>query len=301
MFTPAYALRNAAIRWLSLVATGYNRMNSGFVSPLPSAGSVAGIDVGWSRHNNTTAVCRLSWTESKMDCCFQRCTAKDSDRKETIDSVLGTRQLLAVAIDGPLRPCFAEVKNYRTAERLLSRGDLYKRIRGAASSRSPMGKNLNVEANRWVRSLKEHACVREVGQSNPIRLDTGAFFETFPNSFLGVMIKRPDEVAMRGKRSDRYFRHLAHDRGFDSFLQLIGGHSQWIRQPTQIRNHEDRAAFVCALSALCIAAGSYVAVGDTEDGWIALPPQKMFADWAWNALQNNVSRNGGVGCVVPNR
>ena len=39
-----------------------------------------------------------------------------------------------------------------------------------------------------------------------------------------------------------------------------------------ITNHDHRAAFICALAALCVARKQYVAVGDPEDGHIVLPP-----------------------------
>ena len=33
-----------------------------------------------------------------------------------------------------------------------------------------------------------------------------------------------------------------------------------------VTNHDDRAALICALTALCVAAGDYTAVGDTDGG-----------------------------------
>ena len=268
------------------------------MSSLPAKGSVAGIDVGWSEKKKTTAVCRLSWTESSIGCCIQRCRAKDPDREETIQRVVGGHELLAVAIDGPLRPALAEVNEYRAAERLLSRGSLYKRIRGAASSGSPFGQNLNAEANKWVRLMTKHASVRKVSPSNQIRLDAQAFLETFPNSFLGVMIRHPDKVAKGGKRSDRYFRHLADQQALDRFRRLFACRPSWVRCPKAIKNHEDRAAFVCALAALCVAAGQYIAAGDKRNGWIVLPPRWMCAEWTGDALQENLDRGDETGCVI---
>lgn len=55
---------------------------------------------------------------------------------------------------------------------------------------------------------------------------------------------------------------------------------------SSVTNHDDRAALVCALTALCVVAGRYSAVGDT-DGWIILPPKSLMAAWAWPLLVEN--------------
>ena len=46
-----------------------------------------------------------------------------------------------------------------------------------------------------------------------------------------------------------------------------------------VTNHDDRAALVCAITALGVASIDYTAVGD-GDGWIILPPAAFIADWA---------------------
>ena len=60
-------------------------------------------------------------------------------------------------------------------------------------------------------------------------------------------------------------------------------------------NHDQRAAFVCALAALCVTKGKYVAVGDTEDGHIILPPIEVWGRestsgdcWAEEVLHENI-------------
>ncbi|MBX6324343.1 MAG: hypothetical protein IRY94_21230, partial [Rhodospirillaceae bacterium] len=39
-----------------------------------------------------------------------------------------------------------------------------------------------------------------------------------------------------------------------------------------IGDHDERAAVVCAVTALCVARGRYAAVGDAAHGFVALPP-----------------------------
>jgi len=60
------------------------------------------------------------------------------------------------------------------------------------------------------------------------------------------------------------------------------------QHPSAVTNHDDRAALVCALTALCVAARDYTAVGD-EDGWIILPPSSFVQGWAMHALRANAA------------
>ena len=53
-----------------------------------------------------------------------------------------------------------------------------------------------------------------------------------------------------------------------------------------VSNHDERTAFVCALTALCVAANDYSAVGD-HDGWIILPPYALLQPWAKDDLEAN--------------
>ena len=91
-------------------------------------GSVLGIDVGWSPKRKSIAVCRLSWSEREVKWHIRRFRAIEPDRKDTIKRVVDDHDLLAVAIDGPLRPGFDEIGHYRSAEYLLTQQELRERI-----------------------------------------------------------------------------------------------------------------------------------------------------------------------------
>ena len=264
---------------------------------IPRKGSVLGIDVGWSTRCDTTAVCRLLWGEGVVRWKIRRCRAEDPARENTLTDVAGTDRLLSVAIDGPLRRGFDEIDEYRVAERLLTRGTM-RQIGKPGQSNSPNGRKLNCQANYWARIVAKKP-ISNATHDWPVH--TKRIVEAFPTSFLGVMIDNPEEVREDGKRSDWYFRYMANGQGLDKFVGALLPDSRWERPPSEIVDHDDRAAFVCALTALCVAHGSYVAVGDKDNGWITLPPQSMFAKWAWKALQANVCQNGGVGCVAHGR
>ena len=175
---------------------------------------------------------------------------------------------------------------YRSAERLLSRGCLLK-VGKPGQSNSGNGRKLNKQANLWANLVAKRK-IRKATHCCPIH--DKRIVEAFPTTFLGVMIEGPEKVAQGGKRSDRYFRNLVDGDDFDKFLRLLSSDSQWMSPLSEIVDHDDRAAFVCAVTALCVAAGWYAAVGDDEDGWIYLPPGCMIKPWAWRALTQNVER-----------
>jgi hypothetical protein len=111
--------------------------------------------------------------------------------------------------------------------------------------------------------------------------------KAFPSAFMGVMLEDPSSLsARRGDRSDIFFQHLARTDGFQRLLEhLLPGRA--IALPLEdVTNHDDRAALVCAFTALAVAADDFVAAGD-QDGWIMLPPQAILRDWAVKDLQAN--------------
>jgi hypothetical protein len=84
-------------------------------------------------------------------------------------------------------------------------------------------------------------------------------------------------------------------------MSLLAGRP--LRGPLQhIRNHDDRAAIVRAITALCIAARRYTAVGD-DDGYIILPPPVAAGEcglqpWAMKIIHANVSQTPGARLIV---
>ena len=261
---------------------------------LIAEGHVLGIDVGWSEQQRSSAVCRLSWSREGIAWNIRRFRANHDERSQAIRDVAGTGELLAVAIDGPLRPDFDRVRRYRSAERVLSRGELRRRIGKPGQSSSPNGKELNTQANLAAQAVKHLCRIRRAGHHE--RIDHQAVVEAFPTSFLGVMVQFPERLAA-SERSDRYFAHLdGHETPERSLGELVGsllGAKEWQKPVGSLTNHDDRAALVCAVTALCIACGEYTGVGDREDGWIILPPKRAFAEWAWKAVLANAKLKQG--------
>lgn len=252
---------------------------------LSGIGSVVGIDVGFSPTKRSSAICRLHWDSEVVAWSLRRFRATDEDRRAAIEDIMKASKPLAAAIDGPLMRGFPIIGRYRAAERMLTRR-LQPHIGKPGQSSAPVGRALNHHANLCAQVLLD-AC--EVGPAaHPQAIHQRAIVEAFPSSYLGMLLTEPKTVsAARKDRSDVFFAALAADGTLPRLLAyLLPGRR--IGDVTSIKNHDDRAAFICALTALSVAAGDYTAVGD-DDGWIILPPVAFVVPWARELLIANES------------
>ncbi len=247
-------------------------------------GSVIGIDVGYSPTRRSSAICRLDWSASTISWEIMRFRALEPERENAIAHIADGRRIAAAAFDGPIRRGFDIVGRYRTAERMLTRR-LRPLIGKPGQSSAPVGRLLNSHANDCVRHLVSHSHVQPARHGVPI--DANALVEAFPSSFLGMMIKEPALLlARRGDRSDTFFQHLIATGKLNSLFEHCIPRRQLAHDLRSVINHDDRAAIVCALSALCVAVGDFVAVGD-NDGWIILPPRRFIQSEQWSLLRIN--------------
>jgi len=129
----------------------------------------------------------------------------------------------------------------------------------------PWEDSLNVHANACARILLKSANLRR--STHKVAIDDLAISEAFPSSFLGLMIKDPASLkARRGNRSDTFFKYLAENGVLHCLLEHFLAGRKTDSPFEAVENHDDRAALVCALTALSVAGGDFVAVGDGE-GW----------------------------------
>lgn len=258
-------------------------------------GSVIGIDVGCSPARRSSAICRLDWTGSIIAWEIQRFRAIEPERESIIAKVGAGRRVEVAAFDGPLRPGLDVIGRYRSAERMLTRR-LGRLIGKPGQSSTPVGKLLNKHANACAFHVKALVDLKDARHGVP--LDDKALVEAFPGTFLGVMIEDPLALgARRGDRSDKFFRHLAGNRRLQTLIDHLLPGRTLAGDLAAVVNHDDRAAFVCALSALGVAAGDFVAVGD-DDGWIILPPRAFIQPSQWTLLEGNASDSGAGSLVV---
>ncbi|MDQ7838931.1 MAG: DUF429 domain-containing protein [Thermodesulfobacteriota bacterium] len=268
----------------------------------PVSGVVLGIDVGFSAKSATTGLCLLSWDTNSMKISFVRTRTGSVDRRRDIRALVGSAQLLAVAIDGPLVRGLQRISHYRAAEALLSRSVLQKRGKPGQTN-SPVGQQLHAHATELAEIVLTECAVDAAAHYQAIH--ERCIVEAFPNMFLAAGVPEAELPSLRRNASDAYWRGLVVQSG--RLLQLMGsllpGRKPSCELCTFI-NHEDRAAFVCALSALSVLSQRHVAVGDPYDGDIILPPRIWWGKasigtnpWMEVVLRDNLasvrrSRNG---------
>jgi hypothetical protein len=255
-------------------------------------GAVLGIDVGFSATGRTTGLCLLTWDEDALT--WQTAVTGTADELR----MAALRQLLekvdhvnAVAIDGPIRPGLACVREYRCSESLLARGVFQRRGKPGASHFG-FGWDLHCAATAMAKLV-----VRVAG------VPPATVVEAFPNGFLAVLhddhgFPRSEDVQRRW--TDVLYARCSVRTALERLLSDVAPRrtitGDWeFRGSSQPDLHETRSALVCALTALCVAADRCVSVGAAADGFIHLPPRTAWgkgsgggARWAEGALTKNV-------------
>jgi hypothetical protein len=268
---------------------------------LPQCGAVLGGDVGWSQKRKTSAACYLEFDEAGASVQTARFTARATDLEQSVSALIDHRPLLSAAFDGPFRRDLDEIGVYRAAEKVVT-VRLAPHIGKPGQSNSPNGLKLNGATNAFVKTALRMGCIAEARYSAVVH--PRAVAEAFPTSFLGVMLAQGFREP-RKARSDSYFERLTTDPRGDRLAglvkSLLGGRP--LRTSLQnFRNHDDRAAIVCAITALCVAARRYTAVGD-DNGYIILPPPVAAGECGlqpqWlKMILSNVAETAGVRLLV---
>ncbi len=247
-----------------------------------SRGRVVGIDVGFSPTRRTTCFCLLSWDAQTARFAFDATTADEHARRRALSGLLREdRGVMAVGVDGPLAPGLALVRHYRSAEALLSQGAMQKRGKPGQTS-SPTGQRLHEHATRLVTLALEEAQIDPATHDDPIHEQR--IVEAFPNAFLAALVGEPRIPALQRNTSDVFWQlALTEPMGLHGLLQLLlPGRSPYPRLEDVV-DQEQRAGVICALTALCVARGSYTAVGDPVAGDIILPPMAVWGHSAQNS------------------
>ena len=243
---------------------------------------IAGLDVGFSRDRPSTGICILRDAGLILH--------RSPGGETAIRSLLAEAPYEVIAIDGPLLPKSAPVHAVRAVEAVFSMSAFQRRCKPGMSHVAGTGRMLREEAGRAADALA--GADAAPGAHDPIpQVRPGQMIvEAFPNCFLGVCVPEADYANQprlrRGKKFDwlydrwcerRLFRALAPDAAFAAYCEAT-------------TDHEERAALVCALTALCLAAGRSAAVGDARGGWFFLPHLDFWEPWSRAALEQNIGR-----------
>jgi predicted RNase H-like nuclease len=272
-----------------------------------TAGAVLGIDIGYSARKKTTGACLLAWTQNEATCTLLRVPTDAKSRSTSLKELLQDRKILAAALDAPIRGTLDEIGEYRIAEMMLTIG-FQPLIGKPGQASSGNGRKLNQSASAVAQLLIEMKAFAAKPSHDAKICDMYPIVEAFPTTFLGVLLDK-DGIPAHGPRSDAYFEHVLgpdcprpkppdSNRLEDLLARLLPGRPVMVRANgkvidlSQVVHHEDRAAWVCAVTALCAVRRRYVAVGDRQNGYIVLPPRATsgtagLQDWAWEILQKN--------------
>jgi hypothetical protein len=265
---------------------------------LPPTGSVLGVDVGYSQTRRSSAVCRLDWDDCRITWTLRRFRAFPAEQRETIVLVAGQKGLEAAAFDGPLKSGLELINEYRLAERMLTKR-LQSKIGKPGQASAPVGRALNAAANSCAKIVLAHCHMAP--SSHDVAIDPRAIVEAFPTAFLGVMLDDPSSVVVsRRNRSDQFFQSLVAKGSLQRLFADLLPDRSLTQSFDGVTNHDDRAALVCAMTALCVASGAFSAVGD-EDGWIVLPPRNFIRAWAASDLNANALEEQPGCYFTPNR
>ena len=290
-----------------------------------------GFDVGYSQRRRSTGLCLITVDQASFTwVCCNTGTDNDARRNALRELVPCGTNLSGVGIDGPLVQGLGEVNCYRPAEALLNRGRFQGRC-NPASSYSRNGQNLHHHATQLaqlVLELQQEGHLALAAAIHPDRIHQYRIVEAFPDAFLAFLLSERDfpvdladrarsdtlwEIAMRHPFLFTLMEHLSagsHPNLLHTLAEHLGTrrHSYMrtliehlapgrrITRPLEyILNHDHRAAFICAMSAMCVAKNKYVSVGSPHGGDIILPPREVWrtgapeqGSWVETTLRANV-------------
>lgn len=257
-------------------------------------GRVLGIDVGFSPSRRTTCFCLLSWdtTTARFEC--RRATSDTGQRRSALRAILqDDTRVDGVAIDGPLGPALVGLKHYRSAEACLSQGCMQKRGKPGQTS-SPVGQLLHRHATDLAVMTLELAEVCPSLHPDPIHAK--CVVEAFPNAFLAALLDDGAFGPLTRNASDIFWQANVKSGSLDRLCDRLLPGRTLIPSLDSVVDHDDRAGVVCAMTALAVLMGDYVAVGDPVGGDIILPPLALWgrgdgdAPWLHTVLISAVER-----------
>lgn len=246
---------------------------------------ILGIDVGQSYTAPTTGICRAGPV-------FALGTAyADYASRSAAAKISLADRLDMLALDGPLPRDLSADCDVRACEKVLLWGAFQKRCKpGESGGRAgPRGQALRRAACDTARQFQS-LTKGDSPARFPRVLEQRTIVEAFPNAYLAVLL---DESAFSVERSDDHdksdlYYEAACSTG--SLTTIAADLSFGRRAFTSVRDHDERAALVCALTALGVVHNSYVAVGAPATGWIFLPTWSRWKDWARRQLIENRRR-----------
>ena len=253
-----------------------------------------GFDIGFSKTRRTSGVARLKG--STLSC--SRATSQWSSR----EGILGSGIADAIAIDGPILKNIDYPK--RLCETIFACGCFSRRCKPAFSHVPVTGRMFRHSGEETTQHLANLTHGIDIVCTFPRVSEGRNLVEAFPNAFLGVLVSDSCFEEMprlrRGKKFDWLYDQCCKSGVFASVVDHVGlGDIPAVLATIEAnRDHEERAALVCLLTASAAAVGQYTAVGDSEGGYFFLPPLVLWEDWARHELEIQRKRNSSNNVCV---
>jgi hypothetical protein len=249
--------------------------------------NIAGIDVGLTLVEPTSGVCRTGRSGDVV-------THTYSDRLSRSNALGKEHHFAVLAIDGPvLRPDELHYEP-RACEKVFVWGEFQKRCKCGESWVRGTGQALRRAGVETAHAFRDVVSSSQDEVVFPRIFGDHNIVEAFPNAFLGVSLQasvfasaseQSDSVPRRGEKFDWLYDQWLSQQGPAHLKALLRwDRPEFWRQVETNRHHDERAALICALTGVCAARGSYVAVGDAVGGYFYLPPWNTWAPWARDAV-----------------
>jgi hypothetical protein len=245
--------------------------------------NVAGIDVGLTLVDRTSGVCRTGSDGEVV-------THTYIDRLSRAQALGGENSFQVLAIDAPVLPMHQLHYRPRACEKVFVWGAFQKRCKCGESQVRGTGQALRRAgvdtAHAFATDVAKGQCTRPFprvfGEHNIV--------EAFPNAFIGVTLPEPafESTPARGEEFDWLYDSWT-NRQIPNRLKAVldWNRAAFWQAVNENGHHDERAALVCAMTALCVLRGVYVAVGEPSGGYFFLPPWQMWADWARDAINRH--------------
>jgi predicted RNase H-like nuclease len=247
--------------------------------------NLLGFDVGWSAERSSTAA--AWWSGDHVQSQLLR-----SGRE--LPEELRSRSWDVVAIDAPIVPPGFGIASRRRCETALSLGKFQRRCKPGMSDIRGTGRDLRAAGGRAADQLERFLGPSPPDASFP-RVRAGRnLVEAFPNAFLGVCVPGSAFELRGGIRRGGKFDWL-YDRwiaaaAFEKAASALDLPKDFSAAARSCRNHDQRAALVCLMTAAAALFGRFTAVGERECGYFLLPPLGLWQPWAQRALDESQRR-----------
>lgn len=245
-----------------------------------------GLDVGFSTTRRSSGVTCLNERNLSVGCA----TASWESRSEILADC---DHVQVVALDAPLLPTI----NYepRTCERVFTFGRFQRRCKPGLSHIRGTGRELRDAGHESAKQLSKITSGCDLVAKFPRVWAGQNIVEAFPNAFLGVLLSGGtfDQMPQlkRGAKFDWLFEECCATNRISHVVDVIGRSElkEVLSSIETNRDHDQRAALICLLTAAGVAVGRYTAVGDQHGGYFFLPPWDVWSPWAQQEI--TVQRN----------